>query len=90
MDLGQTFIRQRNLINRSIIPSVMNNINRQIFPVTDEIIYNILHSLHRHRREEYLKKSRSLIEIKYQKTRKHTNSRRHDVSKKFVTCKYLL
>ncbi|CAG8751504.1 hypothetical protein GLOIN_2v1786600 [Rhizophagus irregularis DAOM 181602=DAOM 197198] len=71
IDLRQTFIQQRELVNSSIIPSIMNNINNNVFPVTDEIIYNILSSLHRHRREEYLKKNLPLFEKKFQRKRKH-------------------
>ena len=59
----------------------MKNIDNNIFHITSEIIYDIIHSLHRHRREEHLKKDRSLPEKKLQNKRKHSNSRRHDVSK---------
>jgi hypothetical protein len=85
MDLEQTFVQQRELVNSSIIPSIMNNINNNIFPVTGEIIYSILHSLHRHRREEHLKKDLPFFEKKFQRKRKHSNSRHYDVSKKFGT-----
>jgi hypothetical protein len=68
----------------------MNNINSNVFPVTDEIIYSILHSLHRHRREEYLKKDLPRFEKKIQNKRKHSNSRRNEVSKSLVHYKYLL
>jgi len=69
----------------------MENINDNIFPIADGILYDIIHSLHRHRREEHLKKNRSSSEKKLQEKRKHSNSRRHDVSKySFVQCKYLL
>ena len=81
MELGQTFVQQRELVNSSIISSIMNNINSNVFPVTDEIIYNILHSLHRHRREKYLKEDLPLVQKKFQRKRKHSNSRRYDVSK---------
>jgi hypothetical protein len=85
MNLRQTFFQQQDLVNSSIIPSIRINIDSNVFPVADEIIYNILHSLHRHRREEFLKKGRSPTEIKFQRKRKHNNARRHDVSKKFGT-----
>ncbi|UZO25187.1 uncharacterized protein OCT59_017466 [Rhizophagus irregularis] len=38
----------------------MENINNNIFPISNEILYDIIHSLHRHRHEEHLKKNRSL------------------------------
>lgn len=75
-----TFSKQKKLIN-NIISEIKGTINASIFPITDEVIYDIIHSLHRHRREEYLKRNRSSSEIKIQRKRKHSNSRRHDVSK---------
>ena len=80
IDLRQTFAQRRNLVNSVIVPSIMETINNTVFPITNEIIYDIIHSLHRHRREEYLKKDRSLTEKKIQRKRKHSNARRHDVS----------
>ena len=59
----------------------MENINNNIFPISDEILYDIIYSLHRHRREEHLKKNQSLSGKKLQEKRKHSNFRRHDVSK---------
>ncbi|GET63899.1 hypothetical protein GLOIN_2v1470219 [Rhizophagus irregularis DAOM 181602=DAOM 197198] len=81
IDLGQTFTNQRNRVINDIIPSIMENINNNIFPISNEILYDIIHSLHRHRREEHLKKNRSSSRKKLQEKRKHSNSRRHDVSK---------
>jgi len=79
--LQQTFVQQRERMINEIIPSIMKNIDNNIFHITSEIIYDIIHSLHRHRREEHLKKDRLSPEKKLQKKRKHSNSRRHDVSK---------
>ena len=79
--MRRTFAKQRKRINNDIIPNVMETIDRDIFPISDGIIYDIIHSLHRHRREEYLKKSRPSPEKKILRRRKHSNSRRHDVSK---------
>ncbi|UZO28867.1 uncharacterized protein OCT59_022374 [Rhizophagus irregularis] len=81
IDLGQTFTNQRNRVINDIIPSIMENINNNIFPISNEILYDIIHSLHRHRREEHLKKNRSSSRKKLQEKRKHSNSRRHDVKK---------
>ena len=65
-DVGETFIKQKKLVN-NIIPEIKGTIDTSIFPITDEIIYEIIHSLHRHRREEYLKGNRLIPEIKIQK-----------------------
>jgi hypothetical protein len=80
IDLQSTFAQQRTLVNNDIIPSIMEKINHRIFPITNEVIYEIIHALHRHRREEYCKKNRSLAEQRLELKRKHSNSRRHDVS----------
>jgi hypothetical protein len=58
----------------------MGNINTNIFPITDNVIYQIIHALHRHRREEFLKKEKSPAYNKEQDKRKHSNARRYDVS----------
>ena len=79
--MQQTFVQQRERMINEIIPSIMKNIDNNIFHITSEIIYDIIHSLHRHRREEHLKKDRSSPKKKLQNKRKHSNSRRHDVSK---------
>ncbi|CAB4398169.1 unnamed protein product [Rhizophagus irregularis] len=82
IDLRRTFAKQRKRVNNDIIPSIMETINRDKFPISNEITYDIIHSLHRHRREEFLKKSRSSAERKFQRKRKHNNSRRHDKRRK--------
>ncbi|GES95911.1 hypothetical protein GLOIN_2v1845756 [Rhizophagus clarus] len=46
----------------------------------ESIIYQIIHALHRHRREGFLKKDKSLAYNKEQDKRKHSNVRRYDVS----------
>ena len=79
-NLEETFSKQKELINNAI-SEIKRTINTSIFPIADEIIYGIIHSLHRHRREEYLKRNRSSTEIKIGRKRKHSNARRHDVSK---------
>ena len=81
LDLQRTYTQQQNLINKDIIPSIMKTINQKIFPITNEVIYDMIHSLHRHRREEHLKYSRPSSEMRVNLKRKHSSSRRHDVSK---------
>ncbi|GBC04341.1 hypothetical protein RclHR1_05620015 [Rhizophagus clarus] len=75
IDLGQTFTNQQNRVINDIIPSIMKNINNNIFPISNKILYDIIHSLHRHRCKEHLKKNRSSSGKKLQEKRKHSNSR---------------
>lgn len=80
LELSQTFHQQRNLVNDIIVPTIMENINTNIFPITGNVIYEMIHALHRHRREEFLKKDKSPAYNKEQDKRKHLNARRYDVS----------
>jgi hypothetical protein len=59
----------------------MKTINQKIFPITNEVIYEMIHSLHRHRREEHIRNSRPSSEVRLNLKRKHSNTRRHNVSK---------
>ncbi|UZO19057.1 uncharacterized protein OCT59_010360 [Rhizophagus irregularis] len=78
IDLDQTFTNQQNRVINDIIPSIMENINNNIFPISNKILYDIIHSLHHYQCEEHLKKNRSSSRKKLQEKRKHSNSRRHD------------
>ncbi|RIA90692.1 hypothetical protein C1645_823070 [Glomus cerebriforme] len=80
-------INKQDLVNSFIIPSIMNNINSNVFPITEEIIYGILHSLHRHRCEEYLRKNLLLIKknFKEQESIRTSDKRK----KRAKTIKYL-
>lgn len=79
MELNKTFEQQVNLVNNVIVPTAMNTLDQDTFPVLDSIVYDIIHKLHRHRREEYLMKLRSETEQEAQKRRKHRNCRRSEV-----------
>jgi len=81
INLNQTFKEQRRLINSITIPKIMEAIDCDVFPIANGVIYEILHTLHRHRREEYLKKDRPSPEKRIRMRKKHSDSRRYDVSK---------
>jgi nitrate reductase gamma subunit len=79
LDLSKTFEQQMDHVNRIIVPAIMESLNKLIFPVTNNIVYSMVHSLHRHRREEYKIKESSPECIDKQKRRRHANSRRNSV-----------
>jgi hypothetical protein len=78
--LQKTFEQQSTLVNEVIVPNIMESINQTIFPIVSGIIYNMIHSLHRHQREESKIRERSPEFIDRQKRRKHSNSRRNFVN----------
>ena len=74
MQLGQTFETQQDLVNRTIVLTVMEALESVTYPVTETIIYNIIHNRHKHWREEHLIKQRSVSFQDTQNRRKHMNS----------------
>lgn len=80
LELNRTYEQQHDLVNSVIIPTVMNALDQDTFPIIEGIVYEILHKLHRHRREDYLMKKKSTSEQNEHNRRKHRNSRRSEVS----------
>ena len=80
LHLEETFEVQRDLVNRTIVLTVMESLDSIMYPVAETIIYDMIHNRHKHRREEHLIKQRSLTFQDTQNRRKHMNSRRNDVS----------
>src|SRR5205814_9561064 len=80
LQLDQTFEAQRDLVNRTIVPTVMEALDSVTYPVAETIIYDMIHNRHKHRYEEYLIKQRSVSFQDTQNQRKHMNSRRNDIS----------
>ena len=78
--MEQTFDDQKHLVNNTIVPTVMEALDAEVFQVTEAIVYEIIHNRHKHQREEYLKKQQSDKIQDEQNRRKHSNSRRNDVS----------
>ncbi|PKY52843.1 hypothetical protein RhiirA4_470733 [Rhizophagus irregularis] len=81
LDLNKTFEQQLDHVNEIIIPAIMESLNKTIFPVTNAVVYSMIHSLHQHRREKYKLKERSPEYIDKQCRRRHANSRRNSKQK---------
>ena len=60
MQLDQTFEIQRDLVNRTIVPTVMEAFDLVTYPVAETIIYDMIHNRHKYRREEHLIKQHSV------------------------------
>jgi hypothetical protein len=58
----------------------MKALDKEMFSVSEGIVYEMIHNRHKHQREEYLKKQQSSANQDKQNRRKHLNSRRNDVS----------
>jgi hypothetical protein len=80
LDVRQTFESQRDLVNRTIIPTVQASLDQTTFPVDDNIIYDLIHERHRHRRESYLLGLKTAEDQDMQARRRHKNARAREVS----------
>ncbi|CAB4444805.1 unnamed protein product [Rhizophagus irregularis] len=56
----------------------MKVLDLDAFPVTEAVIYNMIHARHKHQREEHLSKSRAEAFQDKKARRKHLNSHRND------------
>ena len=90
LQVDKTFEEQRDLVNSRIVPTVMESLDQITYPVAKNLVYNMIHNYHKHRREEYLLKQRSEEHQKEQIRRKHTNSRRNDVINESLIRVFLL
>ena len=59
LKLDQTFNDQKHLMNNTIVSTVMEALDAEVFQVTEAVVYEIIHNCHKHQREEYLKKQQS-------------------------------
>ena len=80
LELNKTYEQQRNCVNKVIIPTVMDTLDQDTFPIIEDVVYKLLHKLHRHQREDYLMKKKSESVQDSNKRRKHKNGRRNEVS----------
>ncbi len=78
--MEQTFDDQKHLVNNTIVPTVMEALDAEVFQVTEAIVYEIIYNYHKYQHKEYLKKQQSDKIQDEQNRRKHSNSRRNDVS----------
>lgn len=82
--LDQTFEAQEELVNATIVPTVMESLDSETYPVSESIVREMIHNHHKHRREEYKIKQKPEFEQDQERRRKHLNSRRNDVSNEFI------
>jgi hypothetical protein len=62
------------------MPAVMEALDSEIYKVSEQVVYEMIHNRHKHQREEHKKAQQSETYQNEQKKRKHLNSRRNDVS----------
>ncbi|GBB87941.1 hypothetical protein RclHR1_14430006 [Rhizophagus clarus] len=82
LDVSKTFEDQKEFVLKIMIPSIMNVLSRNTYPVTNNVIYQLIHQRHRHQRENEKDKNKLEEERKKQMKKKHANSRRSEKRKR--------
>ncbi|GBC16571.2 hypothetical protein GLOIN_2v1772262 [Rhizophagus irregularis DAOM 181602=DAOM 197198] len=78
LDINKTFESQKDLVTKIIIPALFKVLDTNTYPVSEGVLYEMIHQRHRHQREDLLKKEKSEFERTEETKRKHGNSRRSE------------
>ncbi|CAB5319889.1 unnamed protein product [Rhizophagus irregularis] len=81
LDINKTFESQKDLVTKIIIPALFKVLDTNAYPVSEGVLYEMIHQCHRHQREDLLKKEKSESERTEETKRKHGNSRRSELKK---------
>lgn len=52
------FDSQQNLVNNTIVLTIIKSLDLDMYPVSEAIIYDMIYNRHKHQREKYLKKQK--------------------------------
>ena len=75
LDINKTFESQKDLVMKIIIPALFKVLNTNTYPVSEGVLYEMIHQRHHHQREDLLKKEKSESELTEEIKRKYGNSR---------------
>jgi hypothetical protein len=80
LDSSKTFESQKELVIKTIIPIIKQVLDPDVYPVSKNIIYQIIYRRHRSQRDTYRVSQKTEIERKNELKRKHRNTRRSEVN----------
>jgi hypothetical protein len=80
LDINKTFESQKDLVTKTIVPSLMKVLDLGTYPVGEGVVYEMIHRRHRHQRDNLRSKNKSESDKKREAERKHSNSRRLEVN----------
>jgi hypothetical protein len=89
LDPSKTFESQQELVTGTIIPTIKQLIDFTVYPVNENVLYQIIYRRHRSQRDTYRINNKELEGKKKESKRKHKNTRRSEVIS-MLTLKYLL
>ncbi|GES94282.1 zinc finger protein 318 isoform X1 [Rhizophagus clarus] len=81
LNINITFKLQKDLVTKMIIPVLFKVLDTKAYPISENMLYEIIHQRHRHQREDLLNKNKAEYEQTKEIRRKHANSRRSELKK---------
>lgn len=79
LDINKTFELQKDMVTTTIIPTLCKVLDTEAYPVSENVLYEMIHQRHRHQRENLMNNNKTRSERKRVVRRKHANSRRSEV-----------
>lgn len=80
LDASKTFESQKELVIKTIAPTIKRMLDPEIYPVSENVIYQIIHQRHRSQRDTYRINKKTPGEKRKESKRKHKNRRRSEVN----------
>jgi len=80
IDPSKTFESQKELVIKMIIPTIKKLLDPEVYPVGENILYQIIYRRHRSQRDTYRISKKTEEERKKEAKRKHKNTRRSEVN----------
>lgn len=80
LDISKTFESQKDLVIKTIIPTIKQLLDPEVYPVSENVIYQIIYRRHRSQRDSYRISKKTEVERRKESIRKHKNTRRSEVN----------
>lgn len=80
LDCSKTFNSQKDLVIKTIIPTIKKLLDPETYPISENVIYQIIYRRHRSQRDSYRISQKAETERKKNTQRKHKNTRRSEVN----------
>ena len=80
LDPSITFNSQKDLVIKTIIPTIKKLLDPETYPVSENVIYQLIYRRHRSQRDSYRISNKTEEERKVNSKRVHKNTRRSEVN----------
>jgi hypothetical protein len=80
LNISKTFESQKDLVIETMIPTIKRLLDPEVYPVSENVIYQIIYRRHRSQRDSYRISKKTEVEKRKESIRKHKNTRRSEVN----------